>query len=97
MDPEQLAGKSVTQLLALQRRGEVCAVAIVEAHISRIEAVNPKLNAVVCTRYDLARSQARDVDQRRARYPLIVTAVVATWVWAAATRCCTTFWAIRPA
>ena len=67
MDNAQLAGKSVIELLDLQRRGEVCALEIVEAHISRIEAVNPKLNAVVCRRYDLASSQARDVDQRRAR------------------------------
>jgi fatty acid amide hydrolase len=47
--------------------GEVSAVEVVEAHLARIAAVNPKLNAVVLTRADAAREEARAVDARRSR------------------------------
>ena len=39
----------------------------VEAHIQRIEAVNPQLNAVVYTMYDAARVQAQAADEAQAR------------------------------
>jgi amidase len=42
----------------LVRRGEASAADLVEAAIARIEAVNPKLDAVVRTRFDQARAQA---------------------------------------
>src|SRR5262249_28279296 len=48
-------------------RGEVTALEAVEAHITRIERVNQKLNAVVVRRYDAARAEARDIDARRPR------------------------------
>jgi fatty acid amide hydrolase len=48
------------------RRGDVSAVDAVEAHIARIEEVNPRLNAVVVKRYDEARAEAADVDRARA-------------------------------
>jgi fatty acid amide hydrolase len=54
-------------LAASIARGEVSAVEAVEASIARIEAVNPRLNAVVVTRYDAARAEARAADERRAR------------------------------
>ncbi|HEY6236229.1 MAG TPA: amidase family protein [Candidatus Elarobacter sp.] len=38
----------------------------VEAHIARIERVNPALNAVVVKRYDEASAEAREADRRRA-------------------------------
>jgi len=44
--------------------GSITAVEAVEAHIARIERVNPALNAVVVKRYDEARAEARDADRR---------------------------------
>jgi len=42
----------------LVRRGEVSAAELVDAAIARIEAVNPKLDAVIRTRFDQARAEA---------------------------------------
>jgi amidase len=42
----------------LVRRGEVTPKELVEAAIARIEAVNPKLDAVIRTRFDAARREA---------------------------------------
>jgi amidase len=42
----------------LVRRGEVSPKELVEAAIARIEAVNPKLDAVIRTRFDAARQEA---------------------------------------
>ena len=42
----------------LVRRGEVSAKELVEAAIARIETVNPKLDAVIRTRFDAARREA---------------------------------------
>jgi amidase len=42
----------------LVRRGEVSPKELVEAAISRIEAVNPQLDAVIRTRFDAARQEA---------------------------------------
>ncbi len=63
--------ETLTQLSAIElatriARGEVSAVEAVESHIARIEQVNPALNAVVVTRYDEARAEARAADERQA-------------------------------
>ena len=58
---------SAVELAARIARGDVSAVEAVEAHIARIEEVNPALNAVVVKRYDEARAEARLADERRAR------------------------------
>lgn len=42
--------------------GDVSAVEAVDAHIERIEAVNPELNAVVVPRFEDARTRAREAD-----------------------------------
>ncbi len=63
----QLLAMSGIELARAIASGEVTAVEAVEAHIARIEAVNPKLNAVVVKRYDEARAEARAADERRAR------------------------------
>ncbi|HVT35361.1 MAG TPA: amidase family protein, partial [Nevskiaceae bacterium] len=47
--------------------GELRSGEVVEAHIARIEAVNPKLNAVIARRYDDARREAKAADELRAR------------------------------
>jgi fatty acid amide hydrolase len=50
----------------LIRNGELSSLEVVNAHIERIEAVNPSLNAVVVKRYDAARAEAREADRQRA-------------------------------
>src|SRR5437868_362143 len=52
---EQLWQLSAGELAARIARGELSAVEVVEAHIARIEAVNPRLNAIVAPRFDAAR------------------------------------------
>ncbi len=44
---------------ALVRRGEVSAAELVDAAIERIEALNPRLNAVTWDRFEAAREEAR--------------------------------------
>lgn len=63
----QLTAMSGIELARAIVTGDVTATEAVEAHIARIEAVNPQINAVVVTRYDEARAEARTVDGRRAR------------------------------
>ena len=46
---------------------EVSAVEVVDAHLRRIEEVNPKLNAVVQSAADRARTEAREADAALAR------------------------------
>ena len=43
----------------LVRRGEVSPIELVDAAIARIEALNPRLDAVIWDRFDLARDEAR--------------------------------------
>ncbi len=62
---------AVLQLSALDlrdriHRGELTSREVVDAHIARIEQVNPQINAVVRTRYDLARQEADIVDEQLA-------------------------------
>ncbi len=47
------------QLAARIRAGDVSPVTVVDAHIARIQAVNPKINALVADRFDDARREAR--------------------------------------
>ncbi|RMG64016.1 MAG: amidase [Chloroflexi bacterium] len=58
---------SATRLAALMARGEISATEVVRAHIARIEAVNPKINALVVKRFDQALREAKAADARRAR------------------------------
>jgi fatty acid amide hydrolase 2 len=45
------------------RKGNVTSLEVVDAHIARIEAVNPALNAVVADRFDAARDDAMDAGE----------------------------------
>jgi fatty acid amide hydrolase len=47
--------------------GRLCARDAVAVHLRRIEQVNPGLNAVVFRRFDEARREAADADERQAR------------------------------
>jgi len=49
-----------TAQAGLVRRGEISPRELAEAAIARIEAVNPKLDAVIRTRFDAARREAED-------------------------------------
>jgi fatty acid amide hydrolase len=57
---------SASEQARLIRNGELSSLETVNAHIERIEAVNPALNAVVVKRYEAARAQAREADRQRA-------------------------------
>lgn len=56
---------SATETARAIAGGEISAVDAVSARISRIEAVNPKLNAAVVKLYDQALSEARALDATR--------------------------------
>lgn len=53
-----LSGLDATAQADLVRKGDVSAVELVEAAVSRIEKVNPELNAVITPLFDKARTQA---------------------------------------
>src|SRR5262245_5558318 len=61
-----LCSLAATDLAARIARGEVTAVEAVEAYIARLQAVNPRLNALVVERFAEARAEAREIDRRRA-------------------------------
>ena len=52
-----------TEQAELIRTGAVSALELVDAAIARIEALNPTLNAVIWTRFDEARDEARNVQR----------------------------------
>ncbi|MGQ9896308.1 MAG: amidase family protein [Acidobacteriota bacterium] len=56
-----------TDLIGRIASGEISARTVVDAHIERIERVNPQLRAVVATRFDKARRAADEADARRAQ------------------------------
>jgi fatty acid amide hydrolase len=76
LDPEQVPGapgdaaepwaRSAVALVADLASGAISAVAAVESHIARIEAVDGALRAVVWKRYEAARAEAVEADRRRA-------------------------------
>jgi len=63
----ELTYKSATQLAQMIRDKKASSLEVVDAHIARIEAVNPKLNAVVQLRADSARASAVKADESLAR------------------------------
>lgn len=62
-DPTRLGAAALAERIA---SGALGSEEVVEAHIARIEAQNPALNAVVWRRYDEARAEARAADRARA-------------------------------
>ena len=60
----KLLTMSATELAKAIREKKHTSVEVVEAHIQRMEAVNPKLNAMTETRYDEARREAKAADER---------------------------------
>jgi fatty acid amide hydrolase len=64
---ETIIDLSASELAERMRAGDISAHDVVEAHIQRIEAVNPQLNAVVIPLFEEARAQAMDADRARSR------------------------------
>ena len=58
----QITSLSASALAAKIRAGDLSPVAVVEAHIARIEAVNPALNALVTPCYERARREAAQAE-----------------------------------
>jgi amidase len=63
MDADDPCTLPIRALAAALRRGELSSEAVTRAFLDRIEAVNPKLNAVVQLRPDAALSEARAADR----------------------------------
>jgi fatty acid amide hydrolase 2 len=63
-DSTSLLDASASQLAAWVRAGDLSPVELVDVHIQRIEEVNPHINAVVATRYDAARNEARQAERQ---------------------------------
>jgi fatty acid amide hydrolase 2 len=60
---------SARELARRIREGEASSVDVVEKHIARIEEVNPRLNAVVRDRFEQARLEAKQADDRARSEP----------------------------
>src|SRR6266513_5208663 len=65
MDTE-LTRLTAGQIAAAIRDGEVSAAEVTDAHLARIEQVDPQVRAFLHVAADQAREAARAVDQRRA-------------------------------
>ena len=63
----ELTELSGAELLELMRTGDVSSADVVAAHLARVQAVNPVLNAVVQLRAEAARAEAAAADDTRAR------------------------------
>lgn len=63
---DELTRMSAAALAGAIAAGEVSALAVTEAHLARIEAVDNKVNAFLHVASDRAREAARAVDRRRA-------------------------------
>ncbi len=58
-DPLMMSGIALADRI---RSGELSAVGVLDAHVRRIEAVNPELNAIVAERFGEARKEAEAAD-----------------------------------
>jgi amidase len=64
---DEIIYASATELARAIREKEVSSEEVVEAHLARVEEVNPKVNAVVQLTADAARTRAREADAALAR------------------------------
>jgi fatty acid amide hydrolase len=65
--PAGITGLSASEMAEQIRSGALSSREAVEAHISRIESVNPQLNALVVPLFEQARERALNADAARAR------------------------------
>ncbi len=61
-----LTSLTISQALALMRAGDISARDLTEAHLQRIEAIDPSIGAYLTVTADLARQQAEAADEARA-------------------------------
>ena len=61
--PPKILTSSASQMARMLRSGQLSASDLLEMHIARIEQVNPQLNALVATRFQEARREARNADR----------------------------------
>ncbi len=71
VNDRSLATFSARELAWLVASGEVSALDLLQAHVDRIEAVNPRLNAVVVPLFEEALSRAAEADAARTRGDLL--------------------------
>lgn len=64
---QDLCDRRAVELAALVKRGELSARELLEAHLARIGAVNPSLNAIVTLVPEKALAWAAEADERQAR------------------------------
>jgi len=62
-----LVWMTAVELAALIKRGEVSATEVLQAHLDQIDALNPKLNAIVTYLPEMALERARQADEKQAR------------------------------
>lgn len=62
-----LVSKSAVELAAMIRRRAVSSAEVLEAHLKRIEQINPKVNAIVTLVPEMAREAARRADEAVAK------------------------------
>ena len=67
MGGSDICDRSAVELAALVRRGELSARELLAAHLERIEAVNPQLNAIVTLVPERAAEWAAGADEHQAR------------------------------
>ena len=65
-EPPEICALSAVELAARIRRKEISASQALEAHLTRIEQVNPSVNAIVTLVADRARKDARRADEEAA-------------------------------
>jgi aspartyl-tRNA(Asn)/glutamyl-tRNA(Gln) amidotransferase subunit A len=65
--PDDLVGRSASDLAALVRSGEVSATEVTEAHLARIDAHDDRIRAFLSRDDAGARTRAREIDAARAR------------------------------
>ena len=54
---------SISELQAALSAGEITSSALLEAHIGRINEVNPAVNGLIADRFETARAEAREADE----------------------------------
>ncbi|NCW44459.1 MAG: amidase [Gemmatimonadaceae bacterium] len=64
---DELTSLTATELAARIRRKDVSAREVLEAHLARIGHVNPQVNAIVTLVPEMARTWAREADEKQAR------------------------------
>jgi len=64
---DQIVGRTASELARSVSDGELSAVEVLQAHLQRIETVNPALNAIVVPLFDQAKQAAKEADRAKGR------------------------------